>query len=53
MLKQCKEMNAGVMKIVLRDKSDKPMAAVVAIHGGEETEEIITAIEAIESKWSE
>jgi hypothetical protein len=53
MLDECKTMNAAVMKIILRDKSGKPTSAIIALRGSEETEEVINAIEAIESKWNE
>lgn len=45
-----RESNAGVMKIIPRDKDDKPMGAAIFVDGPE-ADEILAAVEAVEAKW--
>lgn len=49
--KLMRESNAGVMKIIRRDKQGDPKGAVIFVDGIEEAKEILAAVEAIEDKW--
>lgn len=45
------ESNAAVLKLITRDKDDKPISAIILV-SGEETQEILDAVEAVEATFS-
>lgn len=47
-----KKLGAASAKFIFRDGRDRPLAAVVIVRGREESEEIVSAFEAITSAWS-
>lgn len=47
------EYSAGVIKLELTDSNDDPLYGLVVVRGGEETKEILGAVEAIEQSWQD
>lgn len=45
------ESKAGVAKAVLRNKADRVVAAIIVVDAGDDTQEIVEAVEKIEASW--
>lgn len=48
-----KDTGASMMKIVIRDRDDKPLGAAIFVRGRAETTDIIDACDRIESTWDD
>ena len=48
-----KELGAASLAFIVRDKKDRPLAAVIVVRGRDEAGEIVAAHDSISSAWSD
>lgn len=52
-LKHMKKMGAASMKLIMRDRQDRPLSALILIEGKEESADAIAAFDKITDAWSD